>query len=77
MVSTERGGSTPPTLTEKCKTILFCAGPHPFYRGNWKGDVIVIVGRGGGVVGIVGVGVGVGVGVAVVVVVVVVASKFQ
>ena len=74
MVSTERGGSTPPTLTKKCKTFLFCAGPHPFYRGNWKGDVIVIVGRGGvgGIVGVVG-----GVAVVVVVVVVVVASKFQ
>ena len=25
------------TLTRRWKTILFCARPHPFYRGNWTG----------------------------------------
>ena len=38
MWSTKWGGPTPPTLETRWISILFCARPHPFCRGNWRGD---------------------------------------
>ena len=38
MESTKWGGPTPPTLKTRWISILFCARPHPFCRGNWKAD---------------------------------------
>ena len=38
MGSTNWGGPTPPTLKTRWIAILFCARPHPFCRGNWRGD---------------------------------------
>ena len=38
MGSTKWGGPTPPTLKTRWISILFCARPHPFCRGNWRGD---------------------------------------
>ena len=38
MGSTKWCGPTPPTLKTRWIPILFCARPHPFCRGNWRGD---------------------------------------
>ena len=40
MGSTKWCGPTPPTLKTRWISILFCARPHPFCRGNWRGDGI-------------------------------------
>ena len=36
--STKWCGPTPPTLKTRWISILFCARPHPFCIGNWRGD---------------------------------------
>jgi len=38
MESTKWGGPTPPTLKTRWISILFCARPRPFCRGNWRED---------------------------------------
>ena len=40
MGSKKWGGQTPPTFKTRWIAILFCARPHPFWRGNWRGDEI-------------------------------------
>ena len=39
MGSTKWCGPTPATLKTRWISILFCARPHPFCRGNWRGDL--------------------------------------